>query len=66
VRIHIDRESDALYIRLTDDGIVESQEVRPGVILDFDAAGEVVGVEMLRISSHMSVEEMQSPHFATA
>jgi uncharacterized protein YuzE len=66
VRIHIDREADALYIRLTDGGIVESEEVRPGVILDFDAQGQVVGVEMLRISTRMSREEMQSLHFATA
>jgi hypothetical protein len=45
---------------------VDSEEVRPGVILDFDAQGQVVGVEMLRISTRMSREEMQSLHFATA
>jgi uncharacterized protein YuzE len=66
VRIRIDREADALYIRLVEGGIVESEEVHPGVILDFDAQGQVVGVEMLKISSRMSPEEMQSLHFATA
>ena len=66
MKIQIDREADALYIRLTEGGIVESEEVRPGVILDFDAEGQVVGVEMLKISSRMSPEEMQSLHFATA
>jgi hypothetical protein len=32
LRIHIDREADALDIRLTDGGIVESEEVRPGAL----------------------------------
>jgi len=66
VKIQIDREADALYIRLTESAIVESEEVRPGIILDFDAQGQVVGFEMLRISSRMSAEEMQSLHFASA
>jgi uncharacterized protein YuzE len=66
VKIHIDRGAGALYMRLTDSGIVESEEVRPGVILDFDANGYVVGVEMLDISNRMSPEEMQTLHFATA
>jgi uncharacterized protein YuzE len=66
VKIRIDRSADALYIRLTDRGIVESEEVRPGVVLDFDAGGQVVGIEMLDLSSRMSPQEMQSLDFASA
>jgi uncharacterized protein YuzE len=66
VKIRVDRAADALYIRITDVGIVESEEVRPGVILDFDAEGRVVGVEMLDISTRMSPQEMQSLDFASA
>jgi len=50
MRINIDKESDALYFRLDESRVVESEEVRPGVILDFDANDRVVGVEFLRIS----------------
>jgi uncharacterized protein YuzE len=47
MRLRIDREDDALYFRLDESAIVESEEVRPGVILDFDKDGLVVGVEFL-------------------
>jgi len=66
VKIRIDRDADALYIRLTERGLVESEEARPGVVLDFDASGQVVGIEMLDISSRMSPQEMQSLDFASA
>ncbi|MGI8554214.1 MAG: DUF2283 domain-containing protein [Dehalococcoidia bacterium] len=66
MKIHVDREADGLYLRLNEQAIIESEEVRPGVILDFNAKGEVVGVEMLRISTRMQPEEMRSLHFATA
>jgi uncharacterized protein YuzE len=36
MKLKIDRESDALYLRLDEAAIVESEEVQPGVILDFD------------------------------
>ena len=32
VKVHVDPAADALYIRLNDTGIVETEEVRPGVI----------------------------------
>ena len=57
MRIKIDKESDALYLRLNEDAIVESQEVEPGIILDFDAEGLVVGFEILGLSTR-SVGEM--------
>jgi len=66
VRVHVDPEADALYIRLNETPIESSEEVRPGVVLDFDADGEVIGIEMLRISARMRPEEMRTLHFATA
>ncbi len=51
MRIRIDKESDALYFRLDEARVVESEEVRPGVILDFDENSRVVGVEFLNIST---------------
>ena len=50
MRIQVDKEADALHLRLDDSAIVESVEVAPGVVLDFNQAEEVVGVEMLRLS----------------
>jgi uncharacterized protein YuzE len=50
MRLHVDKEADALYLRLDDSKIVESDEVAPGVILDYNDKNEVVGVEMLYLS----------------
>ena len=36
MKITVDKESDTLYFRLDESKIVESEEVRLGVILDFD------------------------------
>ncbi|MBM3329996.1 MAG: DUF2283 domain-containing protein [Calditrichaeota bacterium] len=58
MRLRIDKVDDALYLRLDETRIVESEEVEPGVILDFDSEGRVVGIELLDLSSRMPVEEI--------
>ena len=50
MKLHVDKEADALYLRLDDSKIIESDEVAPGVILDYNEQNEVVGVEMLYLS----------------
>lgn len=47
MRIHYDERADALYLRLDDSKIVDSEEVKPGIVLDFNAENEVVGIEVL-------------------
>jgi len=66
MRVKVDRESDALYFRLDEKRIVESEEVRPGVILDFDENDRVVGVEFLGISHRATREELSILQFQTA
>ncbi len=58
MRLKIDKENDALYLRLNETGVIESEEVQPGVILDFDENGRVVGVEILGLSSRIKPEEL--------
>ena len=41
-------------LRLDDSVIVESEEVSPGVVLDYNESNEVVGVEMLYLSKRSS------------
>ena len=41
MRLRLDKDCDALYLRLDDSEIGESEEVKPGVILDFNAEGKV-------------------------
>ena len=60
-----DRASDALYFRLDESAIVDSEEVRPGVILDFNELGQVVGVEFLGIHARTTEHALTSLHFET-
>lgn len=63
MRLKIDRENDALYFRLDESAIVESEEVQPGVILDFDANGHVVGIELLALSLRTEPEKLRLLQF---
>ncbi len=54
MKLRIDRDADALYLRLADTKIIESEQVGPGVIVDFDAKNRVVGVEVLNASKRAS------------
>jgi uncharacterized protein YuzE len=49
MNLHFDPEADALYIRLNHAPVVESEEVHPGGVLDFDADHGVVAIEILRV-----------------
>ena len=63
MKLRTDKESDALYLRLDDSRIVETEEVSPGVMLDFNEAGEVVGVEMLYLSKRFPGMDLGDLYF---
>ncbi len=63
MKLNVDKEADALYLRLDDSPIAESEEVSPGVVLDYNALSEVVGVEMLNLSKRSSALNLSSLHF---
>lgn len=48
-----DPETDTLTIILSDKQVVESDEIKPGTILDFDQEGNVVSVEILTASQRV-------------
>jgi uncharacterized protein YuzE len=54
MKTHYDAEADALYVRFADAAIVESEEVANGVVLDFDAEGRIVAIELLDASKHLA------------
>lgn len=58
MRLKIDKENDALYFRLDESAIVESEEVQPGVILDFDKNNQVVGIEILNLRARIGQEKI--------
>jgi uncharacterized protein YuzE len=50
MKIEYDQQADAMYIRLRTGAVAESEEIRPGVVFDYDAEGKVLGIEMLDVS----------------
>jgi uncharacterized protein YuzE len=49
-----DAESDAVHVRFADVSVFESEEVADGVVLDFDADGRIVAIELLDASKHVA------------
>jgi uncharacterized protein YuzE len=50
MRLKVDQKADALYLSLTEASASRSEEVSPGIIVDYDDQDRVVGVEMLYLS----------------
>ena len=63
MKIKVDKEADALYFRLDENKIFESEEVQPGVILDFDKSNHVVGFEILNVSKRTSPKDLSFMQF---
>jgi len=53
MKVKYDPEVDVLSILLSDAPVEESDEDKPGVILDYDKSGNVVGLEILDASKRM-------------
>jgi uncharacterized protein YuzE len=65
MRLKVDHKNDALYFRLDESAIVESEEIKPGVILDYDANDNVVGIEILGLSKRVPIEMLKTLQFDT-
>jgi uncharacterized protein YuzE len=66
MRLEFDEKADALYLRLDEESVVESEEVKPGIVLDFNKAGVVVGVEFLDVSKRMPDKRLKTFQFQTS
>ena len=53
MKVRYDPEVDVLSILLSDVPVDESDETKPGVVLDYDVAGNLVGIEILNASKRM-------------
>ncbi|HZQ72191.1 MAG TPA: DUF2283 domain-containing protein [Burkholderiales bacterium] len=59
MRIRYDEKVDALYLRLDDSKVVESEEVQPGIVVDFNAKKQVVGIEVLQAKRRVSKDDLE-------
>jgi uncharacterized protein YuzE len=54
MKVKYDKETDVLYIRFNEADIKESDEDRPGIILDYAKDGSIVGIEILDASRQIA------------
>lgn len=66
MKVHFDEQADAVYLRLDDSTIVDSEEVQPGIVLDFNDKQQVVGVEILRVKERVPSANLRQMQFEIA
>jgi uncharacterized protein YuzE len=55
-----DHDANALYVRFSEEKVASTEELRPGIILDFDLRGRIIGIEMLNAKSQLSADALAS------
>ena len=60
MKVNYDRETDTLTVIFAETAIVESDEDKPGVILDYNSSGNLVSLEILDASRHVDSAESKS------
>jgi len=66
MKLQYDQTNDVLYLRLDDAKIIESAEVQPGIIPDFNANNQVIGVEILRVKERVPSADLKHLDFEVA
>ena len=66
MRISYHEAEDALFIRLDESPIVESEEVQPGLVIDFNAGGHPTGIEIRGARAHMPLANLKQIGFEVA
>lgn len=54
MKLDYDDKANALYFRFSDEKIFESEETRPGLVLDFDRQGHIVAIELLNAREQLA------------
>ena len=60
MKFHYYPETDSLYIDLSERASVDSREVAPGVVLDFDAEGNLVGIDIDQASRIVNLSRLEA------
>lgn len=60
MKFHYYPETDSLYIELSQKVSADSREVAPGVVLDFDAEGHLVGIDIDHASQIVDLSRLEA------
>lgn len=59
MKFHYYPETDSLYIELSDKPSVDSQEIKPGIVLDLDEEGNLVGLDIDQASDKVTLSKLE-------
>ncbi|HEB10454.1 MAG TPA: DUF2283 domain-containing protein [Spirochaetales bacterium] len=59
MKFHYYKETDSLYIDLSEKTSTDSQEVAPGIVLDFDDSGKLVGIDIQNASENVELTSLE-------
>ena len=62
MKLNYDRETDSLYIDLLEQASVDSREVADGIVLDYDAAGNLVGIDIENARTKVDLDRLVLSH----
>jgi uncharacterized protein YuzE len=66
MKFHYYRETDSLYIDLAERASADSREIAPGVVLDFDADGKLVGIDIDHASKVVNLRRLEAEELPLA
>lgn len=58
--IHYYPDTDSLYIDLSEKASTDSQEIAPGIVLDFDSDGHLVGIDIDHASQFVNLYSLEA------
>lgn len=59
MKLKVDQQADALYLTLSEAPSARSEEIAPGIVVDYDDEDRVVGIEMLYLSKRAPETDLQ-------
>ncbi len=60
MKIEFDPVADAMYVQLAEGEVEKTEEIRPGMMLDYDKHGNVLGIEVLYVSKRSELPLKQA------
>lgn len=66
MKVQFNENANAIYIRFYESKIKESEEVKPGIIFDFNEKDDVVGIEILHVRDRFPLNNLKQMQFEIA
>lgn len=66
MKIKVEEQSDSIDIRFDESKIIESEQVKQGIIFDFNAQSQIVGIEILRVQDRIPLANLKQLYFEIA